>query len=323
MNREIQQRLVWVKLYEETNDAGFVCRRCGISRPTLRKWWYRYSEKGVEGLNSLSRCPHHSPDTKITDKIENLILTYRSARNLGARRIQSELRRLNHISLSLATIHKVLHRNKVKPIKKLRKKKDFIRYERPIPGDRVQMDTCKIAPGIYQYTSVNDCTRYRVLRIYCRRTASNTLDFLEAVIEEMPFPIQRFQTDRGTEFFAVKVQEKFKQYGIKFRPNKPASPHLNGKVERSQKTDKAEFYSTVNLDADDLSDQLAEWQQYYNWDRPHSAHNGKSPMEKYFELSEETPLWEDVHKNYFSKSERIQNQNYKVDLEIQRLKRSL
>jgi len=323
MKREIQQRLVWIKLYEETKDAGFVCRRCGISRPTLRKWWHRYSESGTDGLVSQSRRPHHSPDTKITGVIEDLILTYRSSRNLGARRIQSELKRLNNISLSLATIHKVLHRNQVKPIRKYRKKKDFIRYERPIPGDRVQMDTCKIAPGLYQYTSVDDCTRYRVLRLYSRRTAANTLNFIEAVIEEMPFPIQRFQTGRGTEFFAVKVQELLKQYGIKFRPNKPASPHLNGKVERSQKTDKTEFYATVNLEAKDLNNQLAEWQQYYNWDRPHSAHNGKSPMDRYFELSEETPLWEDVHKDYFSKSERIQNQNYKVDLEVQRLKRSL
>ncbi|MGJ0483503.1 MAG: IS481 family transposase, partial [Methylomicrobium sp.] len=33
MNREIQQRLHWVNLYAQTRDAGFVCRRCGISRP--------------------------------------------------------------------------------------------------------------------------------------------------------------------------------------------------------------------------------------------------------------------------------------------------
>ena len=39
--------------------------------------------------------------------------------------------------------------------------------------------------------------------------------------------------------------------GIKFRPNKPASLHLNGKVERSQKTDKAEFYATVDIDSDE------------------------------------------------------------------------
>lgn len=34
MNREIQQRLQWVKLYEMSGDAGFVCRRCvTISAP--------------------------------------------------------------------------------------------------------------------------------------------------------------------------------------------------------------------------------------------------------------------------------------------------
>jgi transposase-like protein len=35
-------RLAWVELYAKTGDAGLVCRRCGISRPTLRKWWRRY-----------------------------------------------------------------------------------------------------------------------------------------------------------------------------------------------------------------------------------------------------------------------------------------
>ena len=34
---EAKARLGWVKLYQQTGDAGLVCRRCGISRPTLRK----------------------------------------------------------------------------------------------------------------------------------------------------------------------------------------------------------------------------------------------------------------------------------------------
>ena len=111
----------------------------------------------------------------------------------------------------------------------------------------------------------------------------------------MPFPIQRIQADRGLEFFAHKVQEKLMEQGIKFRPNKPASPHLNGKVERSQKTDKSEFYATIDTTAKNLDDMLAEWQHYYNWDRPHSAHGGKTPMERYFELSEETPFSDEVY----------------------------
>lgn len=108
MNREILQRLQWVKLYEQHGDAGLVCRRCGISRPTLRKWLKRYQESGISGLESQGRRPYHSPATKVGSKEESLILDLRHSRNLGARRIQSELLRHYEISLYLATIHKVL-----------------------------------------------------------------------------------------------------------------------------------------------------------------------------------------------------------------------
>jgi hypothetical protein len=57
-----------------------------------------------------------------------------------------------------------------------------------------------------------------VLEIYPARTASNTILFLEKVVEEMHFPIQRIQADRGKEFFAYKVQEWLSEYCIKFRP---------------------------------------------------------------------------------------------------------
>lgn len=131
--------------------------------------------------------------------------------------------------------------------------------------------------GIRYRALRDDGTRYRILRVYTRRTANNTSDFPDGVPEEMPFPIQRIQTDRGREFFAVIVQERMKRYGIKFRPNKPASPHLNGKVERSQKTDRIEFCSTIDLTSADLDMLLAEWQHYYHRERPHSAHKEKPP----------------------------------------------
>ena len=323
MDREIQMRLGWVQLYKETQNAGLVCRRCGISRPTLRKWIRRYKANGIDGLKSQSRRPHHSPNTKVGDEEKTLILKIRKTRKLGARRIQNEIFRLHDLSLSLATIHKVLSTNKVKPLVKRRRKAEYKRYSRPIPGDRVQMDTSKIAAGLIQFTAVDDCTRYRVLALFPRRTASNTLIFLDQVIDEMPFPIQRIQTDRGLEFFAVKVQKKMMESCIKFRPVKPGSPHLNGKVERSQKTDKDEFYSTIDLKDPDLEMQLAEWQHYYNWDRPHGSHNGKTPMEKYFELNVKTPFSDEAYENYFQSKERIQEANYKLDLKLRKLKPSL
>ena len=185
------------------------------------------------------------------------------------------------------------------------------------------MDVCKIAPGLYQYTSIDDCTRYRVLALYSRRTAANSISFLEKAIEEMPFPIQRIQTDRGREFFAYAFQERLLKWGIKFRPIKPRSPHLNGKVERSQRTDLQEFYTTVDLQGEDLTDRLQEWQHYYNWERPHGSLGGKPPIDKWSECVEKIPLTEEVCDSFDPSKERIQEQNYRYDMKLRELKRSM
>nr|WP_288812485.1 hypothetical protein [uncultured Sphingobacterium sp.] len=72
----------------------------------------------------------------------------------------------------------------------------------------------------------------------------------------MPFAKRRIQTDRGKEFFAYSVQDRLMEWDIKFQPIKPGSPHLNGKVERTQRTDLDEFYSTVDIKDPDLPNLL-------------------------------------------------------------------
>jgi transposase InsO family protein len=79
---------------------------------------------------------------------------------------------------------------------------------------------------------------------------------------------------------------------IKFRPIKPASPHLNGKVEISQRTDLDEFYSRVDVKYPNLKDILLEWELYYNQHRPHSSLNGKIPNEKVFRIETSDSLAE-------------------------------
>jgi transposase InsO family protein len=141
------------------------------------------------------------------------------------------------------------------------------------------MDVCKIAPKLYQSTAIDFCSRFKVVELFPRRTATNTLKFLETVIEQMSFAIQRIQTDRGKEFFAYCFQERLMEYGIKFRPIKPRSPHLNGKVERTQRTDLDEFYSTVDINDPELPTLLSQWQLHYNWFRSHSSLSGNAPIQ--------------------------------------------
>jgi transposase InsO family protein len=322
VEQAIRTRLKWVQLYQNTNDAGLVCRRCGISRPTLRKWWRRFQSDGEDGLHELSRRPHKTPPPKVTAHHEKLILQFPKARNSGAKRIQAELLRHHNRRVSTATIWKVLARHQVPPLRRHRIPQAPIRYSRPIPGERVQVDTTKIAPGIYQYTAIDDCTRFRVLGIYSRRTARNSVRFLEErMIDEFPFPIQRIRSNRGAEFFGLAFQKAMQLNSIKFRPIRPRSPHLNGKVERSQKTDKIEFYPMVDLADSELPLRLEEWQFSYNWHRPHSSLKGKTPMERYCDLMEQTPLNADAFQDYDADKELVQERNYKVEMQMRTLKR--
>ena len=316
MKNEVKKRFEWVMLYEAIGNAGVVCLKCGITRPTLRKWVKRFKESGIDGLSELSRRPHKI-HYRITKEDEQRILELRTNRNLGHRSIASEMKRLYGVSISTATVHKILKKNNKQYLKLKRYyRKRQTRYNRPIPGDRVQMDVCKIAPGIYQYTAIDDCSRFKVLQLFPRRTATNTLKFLDTVLEQMPFAIQRIQTDRGKEFFAYSVQDRLMEWGIKFRPIKPGSPHLNGKVERTQRTDLDEFYSTVDIKDPDLPNLLSQWQFYYNWLRSHSSLTGRTSIQVINALSNKTPLWEEVDEMYDPSRERIRDQNYWIDCQL-------
>lgn len=88
MERESKQRLTWIKLCEQTRNAGLVCGRCGISRPTLRKWWRRYQAEGEAGLKSRSCRPLRSPQRKVTAEHEGCC---NDARNVCSARAVSNL----------------------------------------------------------------------------------------------------------------------------------------------------------------------------------------------------------------------------------------
>ena len=162
------------------------------------------------------------------------------------KRIRNELIRLDKLELSAVTIHRVLggwHGVSVlSPRKRVRHKSK--RYNRPVPGDRVQMDTFQIRPGLYQFTAIDDCSRFLAAGLAKHRWPPGTLAFLDRVLEETPFAIQRLQTDRGTEFFAEAVLLRLRAEAIRFRPIRPRSPHLNGAIERVQRTMLEEFWAS-------------------------------------------------------------------------------
>jgi len=65
---------------------------------------------------------------------------------------------------------------------------------------------------------------------------------------------------------------------------KPRTPRRNGKVERSHRIDAEEFYrmleGVVIDDAQVFNDKLQEWEDFYNYHRPHGGLDGQTPYER-------------------------------------------
>lgn len=91
-------------------------------------------------------------------------------------------------------------------------------------------------------------------------------------------------------------------------PNCARSPYLNGKVERVQKTDFDEFYSTVALHQpiQILNQQLEGFQDYYNWECVHGS-LGVTPEQCYYDRSRLIPHTEEVTDQFDPVAERQQH----------------
>ena len=127
------------------------------------------------------------------------------------------------------------------------------RYQKQVPGHHVQIDVKFLAfPGSikrYQYTAVDDATRVRALKVYQRHTQANVIKFVDYIQAQFPFRIRMIRTDNGHEFQA-QFHWHLKDLGIDHVYIKPHSPRLNGKVERSHRTDEAEFYQLLEYKGD-------------------------------------------------------------------------
>lgn len=56
------------------------------------------------------------------------------------------------------------------------------------------------------FTAIDDSTRLKNIRIYPNKKAESTIHCLGEILNTFPFPIQRIQTDGGTEFFNYDFQ---------------------------------------------------------------------------------------------------------------------
>lgn len=292
--RKIRHRLAVLRHAEEVSgNVAATCRYYGISRTVFYKWRNRFDELGPEGLRDRSSRPHNSPTATKGEVVERIV-HLRQNYHFGPARIAMYLKRYHDVEISSSGVWRVLHRLGLGRLpanqRYKRRTQRWKRYEKQRPGHRVQIDVKFIAPidGVttrrhYQFTAIDDCTRLRVLRIYPKADQRTAIAFLDYVTERLPFPIEVIQTDNGAEFqtgFHWHVLDR----GIGHVYIKPATPRLNGKVERSHRIDAEEFYRLLDGitidDTDMFNDRLQAWEDYYNFERPHGGLDGQTPYER-------------------------------------------
>jgi putative transposase len=148
----------------------------------------------------------------------------------------------------------------------------------------VQVDTLDVRPlpGVVlkHFTARDVVSRWDVIEVHSRATATTTTAFLDTLLERMPFPVRAIQVDGGSEFesgFESACQER----GIKLFVLPPQSPKLNGCVERAHRTHAEEFYEVYDGDLDmaSLSRALKHWEHVYNHARPHQTLDWRTPAE--------------------------------------------
>jgi transposase InsO family protein len=163
-----------------------------------------------------------------------------------------------------------------------------------VPGERFQIDV-KHVPKVclagalsrkrlYQYTAIDECTRWRYLAIYDELSAWNSVHFVKELQKRFPFEIECIQTDNGSEFTSVfqgsTHPSAFEAYlateGIRHKRIAPATPRHNGKVERSHRSDQERFYSGNKFySLRYIKERLGRYLRESNR-RPLIAHNWKS-----------------------------------------------
>jgi transposase InsO family protein len=257
-------------------------RHFGLDRRTVRRWVRRWLAGGDEGL--VPRYPAKRK-RRLPDSTRELIRIARIDHRYGAARAQVWLKRVHQLHVNTGTIQRVFREIGVPVLAKTpkRRPRQMMLFEKEEPGDSVQVDVkvVKLArEKVFQYTALDDCTRYRVLRLYPRQNQYTSLHFLEEVRRHLPFAIRKLQCDNGSEFplaFKLAVEAA----GIRHRYIKPRRPQQNGKVERSHRVDQEEFWSQHTFATrSDAEAPLADWERRYNYERFSLALHGLTPVER-------------------------------------------
>ena len=216
---------------EVTGNVAMTCRYYGITRQSFYTWngATRSSARRASGpvRAAEGQPPGHPRGRGGQDPLPAPELPLRAGQDLD---VPQALPRREISQSGVWRILKRLDMSRLPDLQRYKRlDKRWQRYEKQLPGHQVQIDVKFIArSGVptkkyYQFTAIDDCTRLRVLRIYPKLNQKTAIQFVDYVLEKLPFVVQVIQTDNGAEFgssFHYHVLDK----GVGHKYIKPRTP---------------------------------------------------------------------------------------------------
>lgn len=290
---DAKQRLKWMDHYTSHGEnASLTCRYFGISRQTFYRWKRRYNPRDLSTLESKSHVPQRRRQPTWGPELAQAALRLREEYPRWGKDKLAVLMHQGGWQVSTSMVGRILAslkargvlreppRNGISARKRqhprpyaIRKPKEY----RPChPGDLVEVDTLDVRPlpgkVLKHFTARDVVSRWDVVEVHTRATASLAAGFLDTLQQRMPFPIKAIQVDGGSEFQAS-FEQACQERGFHLFVLPPRSPKLNGHVERAQRTHTEEFYELYggDLEIAPLNLALQQWERVYNHVRPHQA----------------------------------------------------
>jgi len=273
-------------------------RAAGVCLATTRKWLARYEAEGAAGLQDRSSRPHRlyrPTPADVAAQVESL----RRQRFTG-KQIAADL------SLSPATVSRILRRLGLNRMRDLEPAEPVRRYERDHPGELIHIDIKKLgrfdkvghritgdrrgqgnSRGIgweFVHVCVDDASRVAFSQVLPDEKAESAVAFLRATIAyyaSLGVTVARVMTDNGSCYRSFAFRDVCRALGLRHVRTRPYTPKTNGKAERFIQTALREWaYAQAYPSSDRRAEELPIWLHRYNWHRPHGGIKSQSPISR-------------------------------------------
>lgn len=286
------RREVLLEAQRTGEPVSSICQRFGISRQTYYRYRRRYLAEGLDGLETRSRRPNHSPG-RMDPQIELEICRMRKSHpRWGARRIHAELTRAGFQPPAVSSIHQALKRNHLVAAQPPRRPKAFKRFQREISNDLWQIDATQVRlvdrKKAWVMDMIDDHSRYLLsAQASSAPTGDAAWDCFEDAASRYGLPRQVL-SDNGLCFtgrlhkIEVEFERSLRDLGVDLINSGPYHPQTLGKLERFHKTLKLWLSDEGPVeDLVHLQELLDGFRHHYNTERPHQGIDNMTPVERF------------------------------------------